>query len=738
MIDTIFQFVLFGVILSLIVYNLFARFESRNRSYFGYLGYGITVLLTTPLMTGWAHFILIKLDVVLPVKYTIGLTYLLSSIVLVSITSFAHSFLDLNRFGFCKKIEAFHYILAGFQLVSTIMFFVVRDLGYDAIFVETARNIPLALNIYLFISLYLAWRHKDKNALYFFIAFFMMIAFGSYWVTAVEENAIKGGFHKYSLYFGTALEMMLLSFAISSKYKRLIMELNGNLQDTNEKLQTLNTTLEQKVTERTRDIQSIMTHAPIGIVLLSDREVSLEKPYSRDVERIFCRHQVDHMSLVSLIEDYFEISSQEIYNMKMVLSHSIQGFSLNFEANLIHLPTEINSKDGRFFRFGWSTVENDNLEIDKIIVTIDEITEMKQKENALRRNSEEMLLVEQLLSADELSLRMFFDVTAKYFRHNRDIIEREKINKLSSVYANVHTTKGSASSLGLKQLSESVHTLEEYLSLCREDKQNIDFSKISELHRIMETVFDSYLEIYTRKIGRTLSPEIRLSTNIADEIFHELNGLSGMNLKILDAVAVSLEKFAERLLRDRKRLAKDLEKPIPDYQVFAKGYINHKTASVIEQCFVHLLRNSMDHGIESAAVRIESGKPASALLSLDLQERKDGYHISYWDDGSGLNLKKIREISVFKGLINPEDELDDVKLNELIFHEGLSTAKTVTDISGRGVGMRAVKRFVTEAGGALTVDLGERRGDYVSFRIKLFIPDQHIVAGYNLVKYSTS
>ena len=125
-------------------------------------------------------------------------------------------------------------------------------------------------------------------------------------------------------------------------------------------------------------------------------------------------------------------------------------------------------------------------------------------------------------------------------------------------------------------------------------------------------------------------------------------------------------------------------------------------------------------------------------MSLDLQERKDGYHISYWDDGSGLNLKKIREISVFKGLINPEDELDDVKLNELIFHEGLSTAKTVTDISGRGVGMRAVKRFVTEAGGALTVDLGERRGDYVSFRIKLFIPDQHIVAGYNLVKYSTS
>jgi two-component system chemotaxis sensor kinase CheA len=132
----------------------------------------------------------------------------------------------------------------------------------------------------------------------------------------------------------------------------------------------------------------------------------------------------------------------------------------------------------------------------------------------------------------------------------------------------------------------------------------------------------------------------------------------------------------------------------------------------------HLVRNSVDHGIESPADRVAAGKPANGTITLSARHQGGSIVIEVRDDGRGLDREKILHKAAEKG-IAVSDRMTDQEVWQLIFAPGFSTADVVTDVSGRGVGMDVVKRNITSLGGTVELDSNLGRGTRVSVRLPL-------------------
>jgi len=132
---------------------------------------------------------------------------------------------------------------------------------------------------------------------------------------------------------------------------------------------------------------------------------------------------------------------------------------------------------------------------------------------------------------------------------------------------------------------------------------------------------------------------------------------------------------------------------------------------------VHLVRNSLDHGLETPEVRLAAGKNETGLLQLKAFHQGGNIVIEIHDDGAGLNEDKILAKAIEKGLVSENDVMSPEKIHELIFLPGFSTADLVTDVSGRGVGMDVVRKNINSLGG--TVEVVSKRGEGSIFTIRL-------------------
>ncbi|MGI2258481.1 chemotaxis protein CheA [Shewanella sp. GXUN23E] len=169
-----------------------------------------------------------------------------------------------------------------------------------------------------------------------------------------------------------------------------------------------------------------------------------------------------------------------------------------------------------------------------------------------------------------------------------------------------------------------------------------------------------------------------------------------------------------RLVRDTsQQLGKKVE-------LILKGEETELDKTVMEKIvdpMVHLVRNSLDHGLESPAERAAKGKPETGSITLNAYHQGGNIVIEIIDDGAGLNTEKILRKAIEKGLVSPDEELSDEAIHQLIFKPGFSTADAVSDLSGRGVGMDVVKRNIHELNG--TIDLRSRKDEGSRFTIRL-------------------
>ncbi|MGH8640559.1 MAG: response regulator, partial [Burkholderiales bacterium] len=181
--------------------------------------------------------------------------------------------------------------------------------------------------------------------------------------------------------------------------------------------------------------------------------------------------------------------------------------------------------------------------------------------------------------------------------------------------------------------------------------------------------------------------------------------------------AVPFSNLDERLYRIVRQTARELDKKA---ELVIEGSEVELDRSVLEKIgapLEHMLRNSLGHGLESPAARVADGKPETGRIAITLRQESNEIALIVSDDGAGLDLGKLHRKALEKGLMEPGKEPTETELTNLVFASGLSTAETVTELAGRGVGMDVVRNDIASIGGR--VDIATARGKGTTFTIYL-------------------
>ncbi len=182
-----------------------------------------------------------------------------------------------------------------------------------------------------------------------------------------------------------------------------------------------------------------------------------------------------------------------------------------------------------------------------------------------------------------------------------------------------------------------------------------------------------------------------------------------------------------RLLRD---LSASLGKEVEFEALGGDTELDKTVIDRIKDPLVHLLRNSLDHGIEPPAERQAAGKPQRGHVTLSASHSAGNVVISISDDGRGIDAAAVRQKAVERGLIAPDADIADKDLLECIFAPGFSTAEKVTDVSGRGVGMDVVKRNIEALRGTVELDTALGQGSTVTIKLPLTLA---IIDGFSVL-----
>ena len=242
---------------------------------------------------------------------------------------------------------------------------------------------------------------------------------------------------------------------------------------------------------------------------------------------------------------------------------------------------------------------------------------------------------------------------------------------------------------------------------------------------------------------------VRVQSDRLDELMDQIGELviaqarlAGLSRKLEDPALTATSEEIERLitgLRDStlsirmlpigsvfgkfRRVVRDLSAELgKDVALVTRGEETELDKNVIDKLsepLVHVIRNAVDHGIEPAEDRVAAGKPVRSTVSMIARQSGGEVLVTIADDGGGLNTERIRERAIERGLIAPEDELPDKQINQLIFAPGFSTAESLSSVSGRGVGMDAVRSVIGDLGGSVEVDSVRGQGTEITLRLPL-------------------
>ncbi|MCG6932898.1 MAG: response regulator [Gallionella sp.] len=244
------------------------------------------------------------------------------------------------------------------------------------------------------------------------------------------------------------------------------------------------------------------------------------------------------------------------------------------------------------------------------------------------------------------------------------------------------------------------------------DLDALEFEHYSELH----TVTRRLIEATTDAQEMTGSVESQLNT--LQELLEEQHRLQMANQHaVIRTRMVTVSSIVSRLQRGVRQTGRLLDKPV-DFRI--KGENTSIDGNVLNDLIdplMHILRNAMDHGIESSKVRADAGKPEKGRVELSFAREGNSIVVRCADDGAGLDYAAIRKIAERKGMIKPEHIYKEEELARLILAPGFSTREETSQVSGRGVGLDVVYSQVLEKKGTLT--LNSRYGEGLAVELRL-------------------
>jgi two-component system chemotaxis sensor kinase CheA len=372
------------------------------------------------------------------------------------------------------------------------------------------------------------------------------------------------------------------------------------------------------------------------------------------------------------------------------------------EASIDLLPKRL-SADGRVCKLGYTPILAAG-EVERCFVVVTDITADVAREN-LEAEQRDVLALFDRIVRNKRTVVEFLTETARQLQHIQ-----ESPADVSALKRDVHTIKGNAGMLGLAMLASACERLENCIE-----------SEGAPSPQLLEQLTESFQGVRARAetfLGSGLDSRIEVDAAELEEVLDACAAGVSTALIAKRLRSWKLEPIArrfERVVEQIERLAKQLGKPIPEVHMLDRGIrLESEEWASFWSAFVHVVRNTIDHGIEDRATRERVGKPAQGRVDLSARFERDSLVIEVTDDGAGVDWETVADKARARGL--PSETRAD--LREAIFTNGISTAAVVSEISGRGVGMSVLREECVARSG--TIDIESERGSWTC--VKLVFP----------------
>ncbi|MCW2294763.1 chemosensory pili system protein ChpA (sensor histidine kinase/response regulator) [Pseudomonas sp. BIGb0408] len=245
-----------------------------------------------------------------------------------------------------------------------------------------------------------------------------------------------------------------------------------------------------------------------------------------------------------------------------------------------------------------------------------------------------------------------------------------------------------------------------------EDFDPLEMDRHSQLQQLSRALFESASDLLDLK--ETLASRNRDAETL---LLQQARVNTELQEGLMRTRMVPFDRLVPRLRRIVRQVASELGKQVEFIVGNADGEMDRTVLERIVAPLEHMLRNAVDHGIESTAARRDAGKPEQGSIRLGLSREGGDIVLTLSDDGAGINLDAVRRKAIERGLMDAGADLSEHEILQFILEAGFSTAEKVTQISGRGVGMDVVNAEVKQLGGSMSIDSVAGQG--TTFRIRL-------------------
>jgi signal transduction histidine kinase len=588
-------------------------------------------------------------------------------------------------------------------------------------------------------------------------AYFFLMSLGTLLAASIVYSLKAVGVLPYNFFtenaplIGSALQISMLTFGLADRFRELQAQ-HQLMQKQMIELQKDNIRkLDEQVAEKTADIRSILKTINQGIFTISGDDLTIDPEKSDALTLMFPDTALQKSDPIDAIFAKSRLTSDSIDQIKAGFTASLDSDALNFDLNAACFPKvfEMETATGqkKYFECDWSPILDQHENVKKILVAVRDTTEVRRLEEEARRKDQEMGTIMEILAIPSQKFAKAYHAISRLIQQVRETTNKgDQIapRDWQQLYALLHTAKGNSRTFGLKQLAGMIHEVEEHVKELTDQRTEDLWQMLLSGLREIEAYLEYIARLAEEKLGRSLRES---PLTLADEDWKKLIQSLGELEKLSPSQQVAGEviDMRNRLLHLRyfdlqdvvgdmqqalRLAAEHLGKPFPQIVIQDKvgAYLKEDTSETLQSAFVHLLTNSLDHGIENPEKRVAAGKKAEGTITLEVRDYNDhSVEIRLSDDGAGLNLPVLQQLVAKKGL----KDIDVTKassLAESIFASGVSTHEKVSQLSGRGVGMDAVRALIQGMGGQIGIVFLSAQPSvdrFEPFCFQMIIPKEH-------------
>ena len=660
---------------------------------------------------------------------------------------------------FMRRIVSFHWALLVLPILSllcpiTIPYFTFIEFHQGTFLI--ARKFSLAVvNISLLLNVYTGFKvlRKDKSQLPLFIG--VIIAS----LSALQSTLAAFGTGFISIHIGF---IFLTGGIVYSAVKNFAKTYNDNevlLAETQE----LNENLEHKVGERTAELAaeknsvSNLLHNMSQAVFSVDIYGKIQGRAMSEFSSIVFGRCIKGENIYSVLFPFLDKSSEKLSNIRTAIETSMGGDELQWDLNKDYIPnkTEIEvNKKRRIISILPNPIWGLNQEVEEVMFTCEDITEKLELEEKVKKNQAESNKRSQVLhelaphdgkgiAGHSKDLKLLLFNSNKLLKEAIEVMRKEHNNitqdEFNTVFRHFHTLKGNARGFGINLLSQSIHKSESDL-----EEIKSSFVQFNELNRelllkellLTKDLLDYYIkvakEVFSISIDNSKSEVLYKEVHkdnlesLGEAIKFAMRG-GGSHQNTLEKISLEFDNLLKTPIKD---FLKGFEKvifdtakgtgKIVDFKVLGENiYITDDVLALLNDSLIHLLRNSVDHGIEAIEDRVSNNKNRKGTITIDCIKNGSGFYINIKDDGAGMCAKKIAEKAIEKKIIDKNEiqSMGEEEKLKLIFKSGFSTKENATELSGRGVGMDVVLTNVLKLGGDVKIRTEKGRGTEFSIYV---------------------